>query len=122
MKAQYKILTAMIAIMTSSTVFAELPQKSATRIEFNSMIDKNNMDKQNLQKTVANKMVMEPEVSASADQRKVLDLVDIEVGVGEDRPVVSDRRFNSIGEPVVDSRFNSVNIILPDGHKEDSGS
>ncbi|MGZ3722011.1 MAG: hypothetical protein ACXVA9_03710, partial [Bdellovibrionales bacterium] len=75
------------------------------------------------QQTVSNKMVVEPEAATVADKKKVLDLVDVEVGVGEDRPVVVDRRYNSVGEPIVDSRFNSnVKVTLPDDKKEDSGS
>ena len=49
--------------------------------------------------------------------------VDVEVSVGEDRPVVVDRRYNSIGAPIVDSRFNNnAQVTLPDETKVDSGS
>jgi hypothetical protein len=125
MNAQYKILAATIAILACTPAFAsDLPQKSATRIEFNRMIDKNNADKQALQQSVSNEMEVEPDTAASpvADQKKVLDLVDVEVGVGEERPVVVDRRYNSVGEPVIDAQFSNVKVTLPDDQKADAGT
>jgi hypothetical protein len=122
MKTQFKILASLIASLACSTAFADLPQKSATRIDFNNMIDSNNTDKQQLQKTVSNKMATEEDASSVADQKKVLDLVDVEVGVGEDRPVVVDRRYNSVGEPVVDKSFSNVQVQLPGEKKADNGT
>jgi hypothetical protein len=123
MKATFKILATVIAGIACSTAFADLPQKAATRIDFNNMIDSNNSDKQQLEKTVSNKMAVEPEDSASvADQKKVLDLVDVEVGVGEDRPVVVDRRYNSVGEAVIDKSFSNVQVQLVDKKATGKGS
>jgi hypothetical protein len=114
------------AAMTSvgSIAFADLPQKAATRIEFNSIIDQNNAEKQDLQKTVYNKADSEDAKDAAApaaDQKRVMDLVDIEVGVSEDRPVVVDRRYNSVGEPIVDKEFSSAKVQLLD-KKADHGT
>lgn len=121
MKAHYKILASLIAIVACGKAFADLPKKAATRIDFNNMIDSNNVDKQQLQKTVTNKMAEEPETASNADHKKVLDLVDVEVGVGEDRPVVMDRRYNSVGDAVIDKSFSNVQV-QDDSKKVDSGS
>jgi hypothetical protein len=124
MKAQYKILAAVIATLACGTAFADLPQKAATRIEFNSMIDQNNADKQDLQKTVAGKADDDSTVTAAvpADKKKVMDLVDVEVGVVEDRPVVMDRRYNSVSAPVVAPEFSNAKVQLVDPKKSDSGT
>lgn len=123
MKAQLKIAGLVIAALAGSTAFAAADlQKAATRIEFNNMIDHNNKEKTQLQQTVANKMAVEPEDDAKADQKKVLDLVDVEVGVGEDRPVVVDRRYNSVGEPIVDKTFSNAKVQLVDDNEVDHGS
>lgn len=110
MKAQYKILGLVIVSMISGSVFAESIQKPSTHIDFNKMIEDNNSSKQDLQKIVSNKMEVESnQAEENADKQKVMDLVDVEIGIGQDRPVV-DRRFNSVGEAVVAPEF-SVKLV-----------
>ena len=110
MKAQYKITGMVVTALLSAGAFAEpAMQKTATRIDFNKMIDENNINQRDLQASVTNKMdKTEPAASESVvkdDKKKVLDLIDVEIGVGQDRPVV-DRRFNSVGEPRVDAELS----------------
>lgn len=114
MKTQIKIVAVVIASLLSVSAFAESTLKKATtRIDFNNMIDSNNRDKNSLQQSVATE-ANEAEQTAAADQKKVMDFVDIEVGMGQARPVV-DRRFNSIGEARVDTTF-TVELIAKDGN------
>lgn len=123
MKAQIKILSIILATAASYSAHAsDIGHKEHTRIEFNSMIDQNNSTKDQLQKSVSNKMAVQDEESASADQKKVMDLVDVEVGVREDKPTVVDRRYNSVGEPIVDKTFSNAKVQLVDDKKEDQGS
>jgi len=123
MKAQL-ILATLIAGMACGVAHADLPQKAATRIEFNSLIDNNNQDSTTLQKSMVgmeDKDAPAPADDATVkDQKKVLDLVDVEVGVGQDRPVVVDRRYNSVGEPIVDPSFSNAKVQLVDD--QDHGS
>ena len=63
-----------------------------------------------------------PAEATVKDQKKVLDLVDVEVGVGQYRPVVVDRRYNSVGEPIVDKEFSSAKVQLVDDKDQDHGS
>jgi hypothetical protein len=118
MKAQLTILATLITGMACGVVVhADLPQKATTRIEFNSLIDSNNQDKTDLQKSMVGKMDKDTPAPADAtekDQKKVLDLVDVEVGLGQDRPVVVDRRYNSVGEPIVDKSFSNAKVQLVD--------
>lgn len=106
MKPQVKILGLLIASVVSASAFADSEiSKPTTRIDFNKMIDKNNHEKNDLQKSVAGKEEpMDSEVAA--DQRKAMDFIDIEMmQKNEGRPVV-DRRFNSEGEPRVETAFS----------------
>ena len=121
MKAQYKIIGMAIVSLITMSAAAELAiEKPSTRIDFNTMIDANNNNKEDLQKSVVNKMEVSPEQAAEAneDKAKVMDLVDVEIGLGQDRPIV-DRRFNSIGEAIVDPRFS---VKVEDEKKDDSGT
>lgn len=122
MKAQFKIASLVIAALAGSTAFAATLQKAATRIEFNNMIDDNNKEKIQLQQTVANKMAVQPDSEAKADQKKVLDLVDSEIVLDAERPVVMDRRYNSVGEAVVDTTFSNAKVQLVDDTEFDHGS
>lgn len=106
MKTQYKIVAVVIASLISSGAFADsIMKKPTTRIDFNKMIDENNNDKSDLQKSVATTSDQDAEQAASTEQQKVMDFVDVEVGMGQARPVV-DRRFNSVGEAKVEKRFS----------------
>ena len=92
----------MISALFSSASLAET--KAATRIDFNKMIDENNMVKSELHKDVSAQTpvaVNRPLAAKRADDKsKVIDFIDVEIGVGS-APTVTDRRFDSIGAPVV---------------------
>jgi hypothetical protein len=103
MKTQVTILGVMItAVISWGAQADDSIRKPLTRIDFNKMIDESNTDKEQLH----NQIPSAPEEDSTAaavkknDKAKVMDFVDVEIGVGEDRPVV-DRRFNSVGEAKV---------------------
>ena len=101
MKNGQKIFAAVVITMMSSFAFADpSAQKPVTRIDFNKMIDEGNTNKNQLQKTVDEDIAKQPVVGnrIQEDKAKVLDFIDVEIGLSEQRPVV-DRRFNSVGEP-----------------------
>lgn len=126
MKTQLQVIATLATLVAAGVVHADLPQKAATRIEFNNMIDSNNNEKQELQKVTSKSDSEDDSVTeqTEVEKKKVLDLVDMEVGVGEDRPVVVDRRFNSVGEPVVDKSFSNAKVQLVDDKAtaKDSGT
>ncbi len=110
MKAQYKIMGLVIASVISTSVFAVEPvaPKPVTRIDFNKMIDQNNGDKSDLQKSVdvgMDKSADNSAVNVQEDKNKVLDFIDVEVGMGPQRPIV-DRRFNSTDAPRIATEFS----------------
>ncbi|HMN68932.1 MAG TPA: hypothetical protein PKC28_10375 [Bdellovibrionales bacterium] len=98
MKAQVRTL--LLAIFSLSAVAAtadEMPTKTATRIDFNRMIDENNSARTDLKKDIdqAAQDRQSPTRGEPADRAKVIDFIDVEVGVGE-APQTADRRFNSV--------------------------
>ena len=98
MKASVTILSLALATMSlASHADNSSVTKSQTHIDFNKMIDDNNSDQSDLQKTIDQKNAAnapaDQDKTVTDDKKKVLDFVDVEVGVGQDRPVV-DRRFN----------------------------
>lgn len=108
MKPQASAIGMLIASLVSASAFAADVQiaKPTTRIDFNKMIDSNNAEKSNLQKTVAGEET-QSDSEVATDQRKTMDFIDIEMmQKDENRPVV-DRRFNSEGEPRVAPEFGS---------------
>ena len=120
MKAQYKILGMVIASLISAIAFADSDiKKPSTRIDFNKMIDQNNNEKDDLQKVTAAKgsdESQQQEQTASDDKKKVMDFVDVEVGMGQARPVV-DRRFNSVGQARVEKSM-SLQLVKVNNAKE----
>lgn len=96
MKAQ--ILTLLSLTLLSSIALADSTmQKPVTRIDFNKMIDEGQSRESELQKSVSHKVAKKALVKRiKSDKIKVLDFIDVEMNLGENRPVV-DRRFNSIG-------------------------
>lgn len=96
MKTQIMTASLIVSALLGSVAFAE--GKAATRIDFNKMIDENNVQRGELQQTIS-----ADAAKASArkqDRSKVIDFIDVEVGVGQ-TPAVTDRRFDSVGEPTV---------------------
>jgi len=104
MKAQNKIVTAILILFTSSIASAAVTEKPATRINFNKMIDESKLEKIAAETKLNDKLDQVPEAPAptakSRDKSKVIKFVDVEVGVGKERPVV-DRRVNSLEDPVI---------------------
>ena len=96
MKTQLGHLGLAISLLiSSSSAFAveTVEQKPATRIDFNKMIEDNNESRQDLTKSVQAQIDNQPApVRVIEDKRKVLDFVDVEIGLGQERPIV-DRRF-----------------------------
>jgi hypothetical protein len=103
MSVQTKLLT--VAVLSMMTTYAaaesEITERARTRIDFNKMIATNNVDKQDLQNKVNGQVTADQQQQhQSAENKKVMDFVDVEIGIGRARPVVVDR-------PTVDRRFNS---------------
>lgn len=89
MNKQIQIIVLVIAAVMGSTVFAD--GKPITRIDFNKMIDENNMKKKELHQEMG-----EIETAKKSDRDETIDFIDVEIGVGQS-PSVVDRRFDSIG-------------------------
>ncbi|MBX3022328.1 MAG: hypothetical protein KF799_11700 [Bdellovibrionales bacterium] len=98
MKHQIQIIALVMAAVFSSTAFSE--GKKAVRIDFNKMIDENNMVKNELQKEVAAPASEKQVVAKKDDKNKVIDFIDVEIGVGQ-TPTVVDRRFDSVSDAQV---------------------
>lgn len=96
MKSNIVKVSLIFAALLGGQAFAE--GKQATRIDFNKMIDENNVHRNELQDGLKNASTQEPQ--RKMDRSKVIDFIDVEVGVGQ-TPAVSDRRFDSVGEPTV---------------------
>lgn len=126
MKTQFGIAGLLISALITSSAFADsLIQKPVTRIDFNKMIDENDNSKMDLEKSVNTQMADIPVTNndrVTDDKSSVMDFVDVEIGLGEDRPVVDrpvvDRRYNSVGEPRIATEFN-VQMVA---NKTDKGS
>jgi hypothetical protein len=95
MKQQLKILTLISIVFTSAIVSAE-PQteKSRLHVDFNSMIENNNSESAKLHESLDQQPVKQVKTD---DKGKVMDFIDVEVGVGQ-APAMVDRRFDSVGE------------------------
>ena len=101
MKQQFKIAALMLTLALGSAAHSET--KAATRIDFNKMIDENNMTKKELHEEVNARPVAQirPVAARTSDDKgKVIDFIDVEIGVGV-TPTVTDRRFDSVGAPVI---------------------
>jgi hypothetical protein len=110
MKAQLVISALLINSTLMTHAFADSGvQRPVTRIDFNKMINDNNIEAADLSKTVISALEKQPvrHDAMAPEKKKVLDFIDVEVGVGVDRPVV-DRRFNSVGEARLTPDIGSV--------------
>ncbi len=100
----YISLVTILMLLASSSVFAAgMVEKPVTRIDFNKMINEVGSEKARVEDKLNDRLDQAPAtagITRSKDRSKVIDFVDVEVGVGKERPVV-DRRFNSVGETVV---------------------
>jgi hypothetical protein len=105
MKKQILLISMMItAAVFSSSAFSK--ERAVTRIDFNKMIDENNVKKNELQKEET-ETAQQPKVKKD-DKGKVIDFIDVEIGVGQ-TPSVTDRRFDSVGEAQIVDIHNLQN-------------
>jgi len=96
MKHNIQLLALVIAAVFSSTAFSD--SKPVTRIDFNNLIDANNQKKIELQNESA--PVANVQAPKKDDKGKVIDFIDVEIGVGQ-TPTLTDRRFDSVDAPKV---------------------
>ena len=97
MKAIFSKTSIITLLMIGSCVAGAGDHKPVTRIDFNKMIDENNSTRKELVQTHS-EVSLEAELDRNDERIKVIDFVDVEVGLGEAPPIV-DRRFDSVGEP-----------------------
>ena len=109
---------AAVLVFSSTAVYADqLGEHPATHIDFNKMIDESGTNKTELHDSIS---APEQPVSTTSktstgehqdEQKKVLDFVDLELGLSADRPIV-DRRVNSVSTPrVVDANEFAVQLL-----------
>jgi hypothetical protein len=98
--AKKLILSALLLV--GSTVLADPADVNLTKtqldVNFNTMIDAGNVTKNSIQKHIEDQIADSSEEEDS-DRSRVLDFVDVEVGIGKEPGVVVDRRFDSVGAP-----------------------
>ena len=71
--------------------------KSSLNVNFNKMIDEGAHTKNVIQKQLDAKIAISDEEDADSEKSRVLDFVDVEMGIGESSPgSVVDRRFDSV--------------------------
>jgi hypothetical protein len=103
MGQQIRIIAIIAIVFTSCAALAEAPvSKSALRVDFNKMIEDNNNQRKDLHQDIdvrADDESAQPQAAVKKDDKgKVIDFIDVEVGVGQ-APSVVDRRYDSVGEP-----------------------
>jgi phosphoribulokinase len=94
--------------VSASNTGSKIAERTATHINFNKMIDDSGAEKTQVENKVNDRLdraqMQSPRQAnterKASDRSKVINFVDVEVGVGKERPIV-DRRFNSDGDPVV---------------------
>lgn len=89
---------ALLSMMFFVSGVAMADDKASARIDFNKMIDENNLQKNELHRAVSGEEVQNNVAKKvkRADKSKTIDFIDVEIGVG-DLPT-ADRRFDSVGE------------------------
>ncbi len=97
MKALIQIAALMIAGMSASAFADSTVTKAALHVDFNRMIEDNNIAKVEMKKDIDQKAQALQDASDKAEREKIIDFVDVEVGWGEAPPIV-DRRYDSVGE------------------------
>jgi hypothetical protein len=98
-------MSLVVLAMVAGPALAEVSEtKPVTKIDFNGMIDANNQTRTEIKKNIDESSAEDEALQERADKTKVIDFVDLEVGMdlNEDgAPVVQQR-------PVGDRRYNSV--------------
>jgi hypothetical protein len=115
MKAQTQMIGLVVAMLLVPSAFAEetAAKKAVTRIDFNKMIDANSSDKNDLEKSVNDKVAVKgkPVAKTNTDKNAVIDFVDEEMNMAKERPIV-DRRFNSVGAPRIATEFSNTEFTV----------
>lgn len=106
--ATTKVISLTATILFGSTSFADLSaKKESTKIDFNSMIDANNVKRNQLQEEISKTASMSDQekrqqtnkaddAQADSDKSKVVDFINLEVGFGQ-TPNIG-RRYDSVGD------------------------
>jgi hypothetical protein len=99
MKHKTQMIAVLIAVALGSPASADVvTTKPATRIDFNKMIDESNLQKSALHKDVKNQAAQAKAATERTDDKdKVIDFIDVEVGIGQ-TPALVDRRYDSVGD------------------------
>lgn len=94
-----KMMLLTLSMTFSLAALAESPvSKSALRVDFNKMIEENNVQRKEIKQDVDAAVADEKVQQKTADKSKAIDFIDVEIGVGQ-APSVVDRRYDSVGEP-----------------------
>ena len=95
MRNLMKTIICMLVLSLQAQALADtIVTKPTTPIDFNKMIEDNNVEKAHLVHRAAQSPRAERKKPSNS---KVIDFIDVEIGVGE-TPKVVDRRFDSVGE------------------------
>jgi hypothetical protein len=101
-------IVALIAVISSVASAGDLGRKPALHVDFNKMIDQNNIEKSQLHDSIGERInlsaeegqKLQAETDRNSDRNKVIHFIDVEVaGSGEEAAPVVDRRFDSVGKP-----------------------
>lgn len=87
--------------------------KPALGVDFNKMIDGNNLSKSDIRKHIETK-IQEEDAEEVSEESRVLDFVDVEVGWGETPNTIVDRRFDSIDVPKLIDLEKLVPSFMPE--------
>lgn len=79
-------------LLTSTSIFAADLKKKPLNVNFNTLIDQSAVEKEHLERSLKPNFKA-PATASNIEKQKVMDFVDMEIGVGE-APKMVDRRFN----------------------------
>ncbi len=85
------------SLLVSFSATADIVKKSRLSVNFNQMIEQTSEERSTLENKIGSHYDNAELVLEEDDSQKVIDFVDAEIQIGEDRKMV-DRRFNSVGE------------------------
>ncbi|MGE0764229.1 MAG: hypothetical protein AB7N80_13185 [Bdellovibrionales bacterium] len=91
----------LVAATLGITAHAEIGHKAPLKADFHSLIIESSNEREGLAHGIHDSIASKkPQKVKKADQRRVTDFVDVEIGWGE-APQMVDRRFDSVGEPLL---------------------
>lgn len=92
--------------------------KSSLNVDFNKMIEEGAHNRAEIQKHIDAQIAVSDEEDLDSEKSRVLDFVDVEVGIGEAAPgVVVDRRFDSVGESTPAAAETTFDLKLVPNYK-----